>query len=75
MPILKFRCRTCEKEFPKIFLKPEQAPRTCPVCGADDIVIIGPAFEETDDRRKRALCMTCDSCGEYGCARPTVPSR
>jgi putative FmdB family regulatory protein len=67
MPILKFRCRDCGKEFAKIIVKAEQAPRSCPVCGAEDLAVAGPAFEGAEEMTRRPMCMTCDSCGEQAC--------
>ncbi|MBM4326483.1 MAG: zinc ribbon domain-containing protein [Deltaproteobacteria bacterium] len=63
MPILKYRCSVCEKEFAKIFFRPEAAPRACPVCGAKDPIEMGPAFDSGEQSIARAMCGSCDACG------------
>ena len=44
MPILKYKCAGCGKEFAKIFFNPEDAPRHCPVCGDGNIEEVIPAL-------------------------------
>lgn len=67
MPIGKFQCHECGKEFAKIFFNEANAPRTCPVCGAENVEAIGPAFPEEEGVNNRPLCMTCDSCESGVC--------
>jgi putative FmdB family regulatory protein len=62
MPILKYRCSACGKEFAKIFFNPEAAPRACPVCGAKDPIEIGLAFDSSGQSMARAMCGSCDAC-------------
>jgi putative FmdB family regulatory protein len=72
MPIPKYRCRECGKEFAKIFINPENAPKQCPVCFAIEPEYLGPAFESDLSQLQRLSCASCDSCGEgmpiRGCA-------
>lgn len=71
MPILKYRCNSCGKEFPKILVDPAQAPSGCPVCGAVEIEELGAAFNAENVSLERLLCQSCDSCGvEGGCGIP-----
>ncbi|MCA1959180.1 MAG: zinc ribbon domain-containing protein [Desulfomonile sp.] len=70
MPITRYRCRSCGKEFVKIFFEPENAPRACTVCGAVDLEDMGPAFDAT--ARPRFACASCISCGPEGSC-PTEP--
>lgn len=62
MPVLKYRCNHCGKEFAKIFLTPETAPRECPVCRAPKPEALGPAFHYDAQMIKRAVCTSCDAC-------------
>jgi putative FmdB family regulatory protein len=56
MPILKYKCDDCGKEFAKIFFKPEDAPRDCPVCGERNIKEIGAAFDYDRKSMDRLMC-------------------
>ena len=38
MPILNYKCTQCGKEFAKILMSLENAPKNCPVCDAEDLV-------------------------------------
>jgi putative FmdB family regulatory protein len=60
MPILLYRCEACGKQFPKIVMKPEAAPRGCPVCGAEAVFETGEAFAGSADRDG---CGACEGCG------------
>jgi putative FmdB family regulatory protein len=62
MPILRYQCERCGKEFAKIIVDPEHAPKNCPVCESARITEMGPAFQTDPEQMKRALCMSCDSC-------------
>lgn len=64
MPILKFHCNDCEKEFAKIFFSPEQAPKTCTVCGSENIREQGAAFHADAQTAARSLGASCDPTGE-----------
>ncbi|MEW6352414.1 MAG: FmdB family zinc ribbon protein [Thermodesulfobacteriota bacterium] len=64
MPITKFECQSCGKEFAKIFTDAAGAPRSCPVCGADQLKELGPAFHPDVLQIRRAGCMSCGSCEE-----------
>lgn len=64
MPILKYRCNTCGKEFPKIVTSPEKKPKKCFVCGADTVEEIGEAFTDNAGTFERFFCQSCDSCSE-----------
>lgn len=68
MPITKYRCKDCGKEFAKIVINPEKAPLECPVCGAAEPREIGAAFNPEPALAERLSCVSCDSCsGETGC--------
>ncbi len=68
MPILKYRCLACGKEFPKIVITPEKAPRKCLVCGAETIKEVGEAFTNRAGSLERFFCQSCDSCsGDISC--------
>ena len=41
MPILKFQCINCGKEFAKIFVDSSAPPKSCPVCGASSLEVSG----------------------------------
>lgn len=73
MPILRYQCTHCGKEFAKIFSRQEDAPRKCPVCHAENPVELGPAFQYDHQMIQRALCTSCDSCESDG-ASCTVPA-
>ncbi len=64
MPILKFVCHGCGKEFAKIFTDPANAPKYCPVCGADQLEELGPAFHPDVMQMRRSACVACDSCDQ-----------
>jgi putative FmdB family regulatory protein len=66
MPIMKYRCDGCGKEFAKIFFTVGAAPQNCPVCGAPEIAQLGAAFPEETGATKRPLCMTCEDGCEGG---------
>ncbi|MEI8182870.1 MAG: FmdB family zinc ribbon protein [Desulfomonile sp.] len=71
MPILKYKCNECGKEFTKIFVNPEKAPRECPVCGSANPEEVGAAFNAEDKSLDRFFCVSCDSCGdESACSLP-----
>jgi len=63
MPISKYRCIECGKEFSKILMKPEDAPHKCPVCGASGPIEMGPAFQYDRSSLDRLNCVACDTCG------------
>ncbi len=71
MPIPRFQCQECGKEFAKIIVNPNNRPQACPACGAGALREMGPAFPETDRRFADALCASCESCatesGSCGC--------
>ncbi len=70
MPVLKFRCNDCGKEFAKILIKPEDTPKKCLVCGAADLAVIGPAFDYRNKDLERIFCVSCDSCEhDAGCSK------
>lgn len=64
MPILKYTCEDCGKEFAKIIVNEDHIPKNCPVCDSQVLVEHGAAFHADMDQTQRALCMSCDSCGE-----------
>ena len=66
MPILKYRCSGCGKEFAKIVFYPENSPRSCPVCGTGAPEELGDAFEADEYALKRPACVSCDNCGDEG---------
>jgi putative FmdB family regulatory protein len=70
MPALKYKCNDCGKEFAKIFFSLDNAPRECPVCGAEHIDELGPAFHADSEQIQRAVCVSCDTCETGTC--PTV---
>ncbi|MFH0821212.1 MAG: hypothetical protein V2B18_00545 [Pseudomonadota bacterium] len=72
MPIPKFNCRSCGKEFAKIVVKPEYMPRNCPVCGSEDIVGDSEAFISNGRYADMGSCLSCESCGPTpnACSRP-----
>ncbi len=71
MPILKYTCNECGKEFAKIIVKPEFAPKECPVCGHEGIVEAGNAFKVDKEQIARAMGMSCDSCDEDAACAPS----
>lgn len=64
MPILKYKCSKCGKEFSKIFVDPSNAPKHCPVCGHGHPEEIGPAFDVEGKSLDRSLCLSCESCSD-----------
>jgi putative FmdB family regulatory protein len=62
MPILKYRCGDCGKEFAKIIVNEQYVPFECPVCGSKELAENGAAFNVDPAQMERALCMSCDSC-------------
>ncbi|MFC1836872.1 FmdB family zinc ribbon protein [Thermodesulfobacteriota bacterium] len=73
MPISKFECTSCGKEFAKIFFRPEDTPKECPVCGAASVTEVGAAFKYDLQAYQRALGASCDTCstgegGDEGCS-------
>ena len=73
MPIMKYNCLDCGKEFSKIFFSDGHAPRSCTVCGSENIVGAGSTFKEDEALAKRVLCASCDSCSDSN-ASPVRPS-
>jgi putative FmdB family regulatory protein len=72
MPILKYKCVGCGKEFAKIFFNPEDAPRHCPVCGEGNLEETGSAFDYEQKSLDRLMCMSCETCeGEDSCSAVT----
>ncbi len=68
MPISKYKCKECGKEFAKILLSLENAPSKCPVCGAPETEELGAAFNPDSRLIERLSCFSCDSCSEEtGC--------
>jgi putative FmdB family regulatory protein len=75
MPITNYKCEGCGNEFAKIILDLKQVPKTCPVCGAESPLEVGPAFTPDLAQMNRALCGSCDSCAEEpGCETPPPSS-
>lgn len=69
MPILKYLCHSCGKEFPKIVITPDKAPEKCIVCGAETVEEIGEAFATTAGAVERFFCQSCDTCsGDLSCS-------
>ena len=66
MPISRYKCRKCGKEFAKIYFNLEDAPQKCPVCDAPSLEELGAAFHPDARQMERALCVSCDSCAEEG---------
>ncbi|MGC8660004.1 MAG: FmdB family zinc ribbon protein [Desulfomonilaceae bacterium] len=69
MPILNYLCEDCGKEFAKIFVDVENAPKQCPVCKSDRLVERGDAFRADPGlftRLTSESCDTCDSCFTCG---------
>jgi len=66
MPILKYRCTGCGKEFAKIVFDPDKFPRSCPVCGTGNPEEVGDAFGDAEYALKRPACVSCDTCGDEG---------
>ena len=64
MPIVKYRCTDCDKEFAKIFVTPEKAPSECPVCGSGNLQDMGQAFQVDIGSFQRLSCSSCDTCGD-----------
>jgi putative FmdB family regulatory protein len=73
MPILKYRCNACGKEFAKISLTLAGIPKECPVCGAANPQEAGPAFEVEEGFGLRPQCTSCEDCSSEGC-RPAASS-
>ena len=67
MPIMKYRCQDCGKEFSKIFFSEDQVPKNCPVCGAPNIEEAGHTFKVDNDLAKSVLCVSCESCSDESC--------
>lgn len=67
MPILKYRCADCGKEFAKILMEENQVPTQCPVCGAGDLQEVGPAFSVERTLLARYGCTSCDTCEGESC--------
>ena len=66
MPISNYECTECGKKFTKIFVEPEKAPKSCPICSSTDITDLGSAFRTDANAFARLACescSTCDSCG------------
>jgi putative FmdB family regulatory protein len=74
MPILKYRCTDCGKEFAKILLNPGAVPKECPVCGAGGLEESGEAFEARGGSGQRAQCTSCEECSVEGCAPVSISS-
>jgi len=66
MPILKFSCKDCGKEFPKIIISVDSMPQKCIVCGSQNLEERGDAFEKTQDALSRYFCDSCDTCDTCG---------
>lgn len=66
MPIINYKCNDCGKDFAKIFVEPNGAPKICPVCSSTTITELGSAFSTDFNAFARLSCEscgTCDSCG------------
>lgn len=74
MPILKYVCVECGKEFSKIFFSLEHAPTKCPVCSSEHISELGDTFKTDQDLASRVLCMSCNSCSDDSCSHPRTSS-
>jgi putative FmdB family regulatory protein len=72
MSVMNYKCGECGKEFAKLLLSPVHVPKKCPVCGNEDVRELGRAFVEDGTALKRALCSSCDTCGDTAC--PTTPA-
>lgn len=66
MAILKFFCKDCGKEFPKIIVSSDSMPRKCTVCGSENLEQRGNAFEGSQDSLSRYMCDSCDTCSTCG---------
>ncbi len=74
MPISKYRCADCGKEFSKIYFNDHDAPSKCMVCGSSNIFECGPAFKTDESQASRGLCVSCDSCSDDSCGHVRVSS-
>lgn len=66
MPIIRYKCRECGKEFSKIFFTTENAPRECPVCRATNLDELGPTFQADDQTAQRVMGVSCETCADAG---------
>jgi len=66
MPINRYKCRECGKEFSKIFFTAENAPRDCPVCRATNLDELGPAFQADEQMARRVMGVSCETCADEG---------
>ncbi len=69
MPILSYKCDSCGKEFAKIFVDTQDAPKKCPVCNSFAIKEKGQAFRVDSGLFTRIACASCDTCDS--CSAPT----
>ncbi len=67
MSVMNYKCGECGKEFAKLLLSPVHVPKKCPVCGNEDVRELGKAFVEDATVLKRAMCSSCDTCGDTAC--------
>lgn len=74
MPISKFKCHECGKEFAKIFVDAKNAPQQCPVCGASEPEEMGPAFHVDKKQIERLSCTSCEGCAEEASVGICCPS-
>jgi putative FmdB family regulatory protein len=66
MPVMRYRCDGCGKEFAKIFFEFDQAPQSCPVCGNADVHELGHAFSQDPETIARVWRGSCESCEDEG---------
>ncbi len=74
MPILKYSCIECGKEFSKIFFSEQYAPTKCPVCASDNISVLGDTFKSDEALASRVLCASCSSCSDDSCGQTRASS-
>jgi putative FmdB family regulatory protein len=67
MPISKFKCGDCGKEFAKIHTGAADETIKCPVCRSENTSELGAAFEPSGARLPGFSCDdSCDTCADTG---------